>query len=149
MQSNSESYKCIVCKDIHPFGKDRISNLRLEISTSSAYLSEFEELETNFNISLFESKHMSLSCENLTHLTSNTSFPEVDLEKVGKSKKRFREEAFWDLVVNNGLLNGAPICEQSDNSNANCITDIYGNMNIKDTSSNVAMMLSFPLSKVY
>jgi hypothetical protein len=120
----------------------------LEISTSSAYLSEFEELETNFNISLFESKHMSLSCENLTHLTSNTSFPEVDLEKVGKSKKRFREEAFWDLVVNNGLLNGAPICEQGDNSNAKCITDIYGNMNIKDTSSNVAMMLSFPLSKV-
>lgn len=125
-------------------------NFRLEIYTAPEHIHLFEELETRFNISVFESNRIDTPPDNLTDISTRTSFPLVDTTQLEKLNSKIKDHGTWTLILNDYLFNGVPVCgEKVEGLNKlKCVIDVFGDMDLTENSQKLAIMLGFPLSEV-
>ena len=125
-------------------------NFRLEIYTVPEHIHLFEELETRFNISVFESNRLDTPPDNLAGVSTRASFPLVDTAQVEKLNSRIKDEGTWALILNDYLFNGVPVCGEKVEGmdKLKCVIDVFGDMDLTENSKKLAIMLGFPLSEV-
>lgn len=125
-------------------------NFRLEIYTASEHIHLFEELETRFNISVFESNRKDTPPDHLTEISTRASFPLVDSVKLEQLNNRNKDQGTWSLILNDFLFNGVPVCQEKGvgTDKPKCVIDVFGDMDLTENSKKLAIMLGFPLSEV-
>jgi len=146
--NQSESYKCILCKEFRADQSSKIMNFRLDLYAPSKDLKIYREYETKFNISVLESDSTLTSCSNLALTSKQSSFPMIDKSLYTDFNKKSKSGT-WDIVLNNTEMYGRPDCTKRDERTGKfkCVTDIYGEMDFSQESKKLAIMLTYPLSK--
>jgi len=145
-----EGYKCILCKEFRADQSSKIMNFRLDLYAPSQDLKIYREYETHINISVLESKSTSSQCSNLAMTSTQSTFPMIDKSLFAGFNKESKSGT-WDIVLNNAEMYGRPDCTQKDEKTGKfkCVTDIYGEMDFSQEAKKLAIMLTYPLSKVF